>query len=176
MSLDAGTDATFQAMHKPRQPISLDEICSWVPKIKKSNAQVKIGYSFIVTWRGATREEVPIVENINELVLAAKRARDYQFDYLSVKPVLMRQEENGAEVMNLGSEDHSLDTVVRKIRAAIEDAKMLAEMKLRIRQARHKVAEYVNNRYLHCFILHIYVKFNKLFFLDNNFYEEILRS
>ena len=52
LSLDAGTDATFQAMHKPRQPISLDEICSWVPKIKKSNAQVKIGYSFIVTWQG----------------------------------------------------------------------------------------------------------------------------
>ena len=125
LSLDAGTDATFQAMHKPRQPISLDEICSWVPKIKKSNAQVKVGYSFIVTWRGATREEVPIVENIDELVLAAKRARDYQFDYLSVKPFLMRQEENGAEVMNPGSEHHSLDTIVRKIRAAIEDAKML---------------------------------------------------
>ena len=132
LSLDAGTDATFQAMHKPRQPISLDEICEWAPKIKKLNAQAQLGYSFIVTWQGATREQIPIVENIDELVIAAKRARDYQFDYFSVKPFLMRQEENGAEVMDPDLAHRSLDNIVKKIRSAVEEAKMLESDSFRI--------------------------------------------
>src|SRR5688572_14070939 len=37
LSLDSGTDETFQKMHKPRQPITLDQICEWVPKIKDKN-------------------------------------------------------------------------------------------------------------------------------------------
>ncbi len=125
LSLDAGTDATFQAMHKPRQPISLDEICDWVPKIKECNPQVQVGYSFIVTWQGATREQVAIIENIDELVIAAERARTFGFDYFSVKPFLMRQEENNAEVMNPDTAEDALDSVILKIRNAINDAKKL---------------------------------------------------
>ena len=125
LSLDAGTDSTFQAMHKPRKPISLDQICEWVPKMKAANSEVQIGYSFIVTWRGAARDQVAVIENIDELVIAADRARDFGFDYFSVKPFLVRQEENNAEVMNPHTAEDALDQVIAKIRVAVNEAKKL---------------------------------------------------
>ncbi|MBC19180.1 MAG: hypothetical protein CMJ74_02820 [Planctomycetaceae bacterium] len=125
LSLDAGTDETFQAMHKPSKPISLDEICEWVPRMKVANPDVQVGYSFIVTWRGAARDQVTIVENIDELIAAADRARTFDFDYFSVKPFLVRQEDNNAEVMNPNTAEESLDRVIAKIRSAVDEAKKL---------------------------------------------------
>ena len=38
LSLDSGSDATFQRMHKPsKKSLTLDEICAWIPKIKAAN-------------------------------------------------------------------------------------------------------------------------------------------
>jgi MoaA/NifB/PqqE/SkfB family radical SAM enzyme len=132
LSLDSGTDDTFQAMHKPRRPITLDEICQWVPKIKDKNADFRLGYSFIVTWRGAQRDDVTIVENIHELVTAAERAKRYRFDYLSVKPFLMRQEGNGAEVMNPDRAEDDLSRVTARIQAAVAEAKQLEDDNFKI--------------------------------------------
>ena len=125
LSLDSGREQTFQAMHRPRQPISLDEICAWIPKIKRRNPAFQVGYSFIVTWKGAVRDDVKIVENIDELVMAARRARHYQFDYLSVKPFLMRQEDNGAEIMDPQQAESELAEVILRIRSAISEARQL---------------------------------------------------
>jgi hypothetical protein len=127
LSLDSGTDETFQAMHRPRQPITLDEICQWVPKIKERNPCFQIGFSFIVTWKGATRDDTKIVENIHELVLAARRAKRFKFDYLSVKPFLMRQEDNGAEVMDPRQAAEQQARVVHRIQAAVAEAKQLED-------------------------------------------------
>ncbi len=132
LSLDSGTDETFQAMHLPRQPITLDEICQWVPKIKDRNPNFQMGFSFIVTWRGAARDDVKIVENIHELVIAAKRAKRYRFDYMSVKPFLMRQEDNGAEIMEPGRAEEELASVTARIKAAIAEAKKLEDGNFKI--------------------------------------------
>ena len=78
-----------------------------------------------MTWRGAARDQVAVIENIDELVIAADRARDFDFDYFSVKPFLVRQEENNAEVMNPSTAKDALDQVIAKIRAAVNDAKKL---------------------------------------------------
>ncbi len=125
LSLDSGTDATFQAMHKPRQPVTLDEICEWVPRIKDRNPDFQMGFSFIVTWQGAQREDTKIVENIHEIQMATQRARDYRFDYISIKPFLIRAEENGSEVMDPQRAQEELDVMTAKIRAAVEEAKKL---------------------------------------------------
>ena len=125
LSLDAGTDETFQRMHRPRQRVTLDEICDWVPQLKEQNSSLQIGYSFVVTWKGAAREAVPIVENIDELVIAAERARDYQFDYLSVKPFLMRQQENHAEIMDPQLAAQELSDVIARIKKSVAEAKRL---------------------------------------------------
>jgi hypothetical protein len=126
LSLDAGTDATFQAMHKPKKPVHLDAICEWIPKIRERNPAPRVGFSFIVTWRGAERTEgVSIVENLGEIVEAAERARDARFDYISFKPFLVRTPE-GAEVIDPEASQARHREVLAGIRRSLDEAKTLA--------------------------------------------------
>ncbi|MCH2112309.1 MAG: radical SAM protein, partial [Planctomycetes bacterium] len=53
LSLDSGTDATFQAMHHPKKNITLNEICTSARLIREANNQVTLGFSFVITWEGA---------------------------------------------------------------------------------------------------------------------------
>lgn len=47
LSLDAGSNELFRAMHRPvKRSLSLDEICEWVPRIKERNPDFEVGYSF----------------------------------------------------------------------------------------------------------------------------------
>ena len=126
LSLDAGCDSTFQAMHQPtRQDLTLDEICDWIPRIKERNPHLRVGYSYVIVWRGASRDGVPLCENIDEIAMAAERARRYGFDYISLKPVLERAAD-GAEVMAPGRAGEALEDVVARIRAGVERARRLA--------------------------------------------------
>lgn len=132
LSLDAGTDDTFQRMHKPKRPITLDAICAGIAPWKAKNPAPRIGFSFIVTWTGAVRGPgAPILENIDEIPLAARRARDAGFDYVSFKPFLTRRE-NGSEVMDPSQSDARLDDVVRRIRARVDEAKAFASPTFRV--------------------------------------------
>lgn len=134
LSLDSATDPTFQAMHKPKgkRPITLDEICEGVPPVKDINPRFPIGFSFIVTWRGANINDTSIVENLHEIVDAAKRARDYRFDYIAYKPFLTRAEENNAEIVDLKETDRSFEDVVAQIRASVDEAKKLTTDTFRV--------------------------------------------
>ena len=53
LSLDSGREETFQAMHKPRKPITLEKICKDVFSVKEKHPNVNVGFSYIVTWKGA---------------------------------------------------------------------------------------------------------------------------
>ncbi|MFQ5506168.1 MAG: radical SAM protein [Planctomycetota bacterium] len=123
LSLDSGSNETFWRMHRPVKDLSLDTICSWVPKLRARNESPLIGFSFIIVWDGAEREEgVPVVENIHEIVQATRRARDFGFSYISLKPFLSRRPD-GAEVMDPEAADEELDGIVSRIRAAVNEAK-----------------------------------------------------
>ena len=114
LSLDSGSNDVFQRMHHPsKKSLTLDEICSWIPKIKAANPDLQMGFSFVITWVGGSRGEVKIVENIHEMVMASKRASDAMFDYISFKPFLERQE-NGAEVMDPAKSEAELRAVVAR--------------------------------------------------------------
>jgi MoaA/NifB/PqqE/SkfB family radical SAM enzyme len=132
LSLDAGTDETFQRMHRPRQPVTLQEICDWVPRIKARQPALRIGFSFIVTWKGAQRDDAAIVENLDELPLAARLARDHGFDYLSVKPFVSRDESDHAQVLDPQQSELGADAVVRRIAAALEFARQYETASFRI--------------------------------------------
>lgn len=125
LSLDAGTDATFQAMHRPRRPITLEQICSSVPLIKQANPRVSVGFSYIVVWRGCTANDAAIHENVDEMVSAARLAKEHSFDYISFKPFLTRAEENNAEVVGLVQQSELLEQVVAAIRRNVDEAKEL---------------------------------------------------
>jgi hypothetical protein len=123
-SLDAGTEETFQRMHKPKKPITLGEICSWVPRIREANPALSAGFSFIITWEGAMRDsKVPLVANIDEIVRAAELARTSGFTYLSLKSILTRHP-SGSEVMDPGVMQ-DFERTLDIIRASIAEAQML---------------------------------------------------
>lgn len=125
LSLDSGSDPVFQAMHKPKKPITLDEICAEVPGVKAINPAFKIGFSFIITWRGAAINATDIVENIHEIQMATERARRHQFDYIAFKPFLTRAESNNAEIVDLHDHDAGFDAIVASLDTAVEEARKL---------------------------------------------------
>jgi MoaA/NifB/PqqE/SkfB family radical SAM enzyme len=125
LSLDAGSNELFRAMHKPvKKSLTLDEICEWIPKIKERNPRFQIGFSYIIVWGGATRDDVGIEENIDEIVMATERAKHYGFDYISLKPVLERGDE-GAEVMDPTAARDEQARVLERISAEVEKARAL---------------------------------------------------
>lgn len=127
LSLDSGSNELFEAMHKPtNKSVTLDAICEWIPKIKAANPKPRLGFSYIIVWQGASREDNDLHENIHEIVQAAGRAKEYRFDYVSFKPVLERQPD-GAEVMDPTKTAAETADVVRRIRAAVDEAKELED-------------------------------------------------
>ena len=132
LSLDSGSNDTFVRMHHPsKKSLTLDEICSWIPKIKAQNPALQMGFSFVITWLGGSRGEVKIVENIHEMVMAARRASDAQFDYISFKPFLERQED-GAEVMDPQKTQAELQAVIARIQANLEEARSVVRKDFRV--------------------------------------------
>ncbi len=125
LSLDSAYDDTFTAMHKPKRPITLDQICSPVHGIKAINDSFDFGFSFIITWKGATINDSKIVENMHEIVPAAERAKKFGFDYISFKPFLTRAPENNAEIVDLDASRAHFEETMDKIRASVKIAKEL---------------------------------------------------
>ena len=127
LSLDAGTDAVFQAMHKPKKPVTLEAICAAIRPIKARNPAPRVGFSFVITWDGGERAEgaPAVVENLDEMPAAARLARDHGFDYISFKPFLTRTAE-GAEVMDPDAARRKTEEIVGRIRAHLEVARTLA--------------------------------------------------
>ena len=126
MSLDSGSNDLFRRMHKPTSAkVDLDAICAWVPRLKAINPKPRIGFSYIVVWQGASRDEHGLLENIDEIALAAERAKGAGFDYIGFKPVLERQED-GAEVMDPSKTEADQAAVIARIRGAVDRAKELS--------------------------------------------------
>lgn len=123
LSLDSGSNDVFRRMHHPSsKTLTLDEICSWVPKVKAVNPNFQFGFSFVITWRGSARGDVKVVENIHEIELAAERARNSGFDYISYKPFLERTND-GSEVLDPAKTEAELQDVLARIRRAIDRAR-----------------------------------------------------
>ncbi|MEM9800143.1 MAG: radical SAM protein [Planctomycetota bacterium] len=126
MSLDSGSNELFREMHKPTSAkVTLDAICDWVPKLKELNPLPRIGFSYIVVWQGASRDDNDLCENIDEIVMAAERAKASRFDYIGFKPILERQSD-GAEVMDPSKAEDEERAVVARIRSEVDRAKELA--------------------------------------------------
>ena len=135
LSLDSGSDEVFQAMHLPKRPITLDEICEGVQAVRDMGPKFQIGFSYIITWKGAFINDTKIVENKHEIIMGAERARKYGFDYISYKPFLTRAEENNAEIVDLRDTDSQFDEIIAHIREEVDKAKLLATDTFRVFEA-----------------------------------------
>lgn len=135
LSLDSGSNATFQRMHNPsRANLTLDEICAWIEKIKAKNSALELGYSFLITWKGGMRDDVKVIENIGEIELAAERARDAGFDYIAYKPFLERSDQ-GSEVMDPNKTEEQLQSVIARMVASVDRAKKLERPGFRVMES-----------------------------------------
>ncbi len=134
LSLDSGSNDTFYAMHKPgNRRITLDWICEQILDIRKElKPGFSIGFSFIIVWQDCEANEAKIVENIGEIVAAAKRAKRYGFDYISYKPFLTRAERNNAEIVGLAQEASVVDPIMTRIREQIDIAKGVEDEHFRV--------------------------------------------
>ena len=135
LSLDSGRNDTFRAMHNPsKKTLDLDEICSWIPKIKAVNSSFELGFSFIITWKGAHRDDTKVVENIGEIVEATKRACEAGFNYISFKPFLERSDE-GSEVMHPDGAEDPLQAVLRRIESSVAEARQFERPGFRVMES-----------------------------------------
>lgn len=132
LSLDSGTDATFQAMHRPKKPVSLEQICAGIAPLRAASPALRVGFSFIITWHGAQRAPgVPLVENLHEMEAAARLARDSGFHYISFKPWLARAD-GGAEVMDPSQAREAHARLLARIDEGLEAARGLEDAGFRV--------------------------------------------
>ena len=123
LSLDSGSNEVFEAMHKPRKAITLDEICAGVPPVKDRNPRFKLGFSFIIVWDNCEANDTAIHENVHEIEMAAERAKRHRFDYISFKPFLTRAPSNNAEIVGLTQTESRIASVMAEIRRRVDKAK-----------------------------------------------------
>jgi len=132
LSLDAGTNETFQKIHQPRVRATLDKIMSAVKKMRRKNSRFQMGFSFLIIGDDKKVNGTPLVKNIKEIVLAARLAKENGFNYLSLKPFISPE---GARSTTISKKN------LIEIKREVKKAKVLENKKF-------KVAESIN---LRCF-------------------------
>lgn len=98
LSLDAGTDKTFQKIHNPRIKIILEEIMANVKIMRRKNSRFQMGFSFLIIGDDKKANGVNLVNNIKEILPAAKLAKDNGFNYLSLKPFISPEGERSTTI------------------------------------------------------------------------------
>jgi len=133
LSLDSGKEETFQKMHNPRIETSLKKICKDVYEIKKKHKNLTIGFSYVVTWSNI--HDGKVISNIDEIVDAARLAKNNGFNYISIKPFLERSPENSAELIGIIHSSEEYQETIRKIRESIQEAKKLETDSFEVRES-----------------------------------------
>ena len=112
-SLDSSSNELFKKMHLPKKKsVNLKWICENVAELSKLNRDVSLGFSFIIVWEKCNTNDLQINENIHEMVSATKLAKEHNFDYISFKPFLDR-EENSSEVIG-GVQNKEITSIIKK--------------------------------------------------------------
>lgn len=128
LSLDAGSESTFKAIHNPVKDITLKQICSEVKKIKEQYHSFSIGFSFVITWEN---EENPETINIDEMIQAAQLAKKSGFDYISFKPILNRNG-NYSEVVDIDKNSENFEKIIEKLKNNFAEAKEIETDKFKV--------------------------------------------
>lgn len=98
LSLDAGLNKTFQKIHRPVSKISLEKIMADAKKMRQKNAGFQMGYSFLIIGDNKKVKDTTLANNIREISLAAKLAKDNGFTYLSLKPFISPEGERATTI------------------------------------------------------------------------------
>lgn len=129
LSLDAGSNETFQLLHKPVFKINLQKILSQAKEVRKLNSSISLGLSYVVIWEGIKFNGIRLQDNVEEIHQAVKLAIDYEFDYISFKPCLLKSE---VESITHCETEHFVKVVSKRISDNLEKAKEIAHSKLKV--------------------------------------------
>jgi hypothetical protein len=141
-SIDAGTNATYQDIHfhqsgkKARN--TLQEILTNGRTLRESNPHLQLGYSYVIVPPNQHFHGRSLLENIEEIPLAAKLAVEFGFSYLSLKPCLIKGETEGETLMP-GAPVEAIEAVTDRLRQCI-DAARLQNPELKILESQNLLA------------------------------------
>lgn len=135
-SLDAGSDETFQAIHRPKKGVNLLEICSSVRQIKRINDKVSIGFSFIIFWEDCKIANTTLTKNVDEIPTAVELACQNGFDYITFKPCLVKTPFTfDHETLLYEVPTRKRKTIVRNIKQTLSTAKEISNGRIRIQES-----------------------------------------
>jgi len=132
LSLDAGTDKTFKALHRPKIDITLEKICRNVSRLKKLNKNLQAGFSYIITWEGIKIGGVNLPSNIDEIPLAAKLAKESGFDYISFKPCMIKIFTTHNESLAHTENKKFKNSILKRIKNKIKQAEKISGNKIKV--------------------------------------------
>lgn len=130
VSMDAASDEMFQKIHAPKTRVNYDEILAEVKAIRKKYKKFQMGFSFLVVSEEHGLDN-GAANNISEIPLAVKKARDNGFTYFSLKPYISS---SGQRPTYFGKE------TVAFIRKQIALAKKYETAKFRIKESLNLLA------------------------------------
>ena len=123
LSLDAATQKTFEMSHRPRFRVNLLDILANARAIKSANPDISLGYSFVIVWEGIRLNGNELCPNIQEMADAVRLAGQYQFDYVSFKPCLIRLQGTQKESLLDHIEREQEQKIRQAVRSSLQKAK-----------------------------------------------------
>jgi len=135
-SIDAGSDKTYQLIHKPKNRISLLDVASGVKHIKKINSKVSVGFSYIIFWQGCKIGERLLAENIDEMAEAVELAVQNQFDYITFKPCLIKSDFTAdRETLLFRAPKEYIKSLRERIGQGLAEAKKTAQNSIKVNES-----------------------------------------
>ena len=140
LSLDAGTDDSFQVIHQPRMKVSLKDICESVRKVTDINKNVSVGFSYIAIWQGCKINNMELLDNIDEIPQAVQLAKESGFEYFSVKPCLIKLEDSRQESLLFGVGEEQASKIAARIKQKVIEANKVCGDGIRIVESTNLLA------------------------------------
>jgi hypothetical protein len=132
ISIDAAREETFRDLHRPKIQEGLTRILESAKRVKEKNPRVSMGYSFVIIWEGVEANGNRLRPNLEEISEAAELAGRFSFDYLSLKPCLVRLEDTQRESLLDKVDPAEEKAIVEKIKEHLQKAKNVAGGKVKI--------------------------------------------
>ena len=132
ISIDAASEKTFARSHNPKSSINLKTILSNAREFKKLNPRISMGYSFVIVWEGIYINGQELCPNIDEIPEAVRLAKTYDFDYISLKPCLLKLDYSQKESLFDPPDIKREKKVIEEIKNNLQKAKKIANKKIKI--------------------------------------------
>ncbi|HHO77031.1 MAG TPA: radical SAM protein [Deltaproteobacteria bacterium] len=128
LSIDAAREETFYKAHLPGKNVTLKKILTEARQIKQDNPKISLGYSYVIVWEGIFMNGKEICPNIEEINEAVELAGEYDFDYISFKPCLLRLDGSKKESLFSDTDAERENSIIQRIRENLAKAKHNAQV------------------------------------------------